>query len=110
VRIVSRAAAQRVRLAGPGRFVGHLGILDEGPSPVAARARERTLLIEFPPAEVHRLLADPRATARCCASAYYEDAARAVRQADWPTARIELATRASPATRSDARVIPATQR
>jgi CRP-like cAMP-binding protein len=96
VRIVSRTAAQRVRLAGPGRFVGHLGVLDEGPSPVAARARERTLLIEFPPAEVQRLLADPRVTARCCASAFYEDAARAVRQADWPTARIEIATRTSP--------------
>jgi CRP-like cAMP-binding protein len=96
VRIVHHGAAERVRLAGPGRFVGHLGVLDEGPSPVAARARERTLLIEFPPADVQRLLAEPRATGRCCATAFYEDAARAVRQADWPTARNEMAKRATP--------------
>jgi CRP-like cAMP-binding protein len=98
-----------VRLAGPGRFVGHLGTLDESPSPVAARARERTLLIEFSPAEVHRLLADPRATARCCTAAFYEDAARAIRHTDWPTARIEIAAPRHATARSDARGMPAMQ-
>ena len=40
--------AQRVRLAGPGRFVGHVGVLDRGPSPVVAHTRERAVLIRLP--------------------------------------------------------------
>ena len=37
----------RARLAGPGRFVGHLGLL-EGTHPATSRARERSILLELP--------------------------------------------------------------
>ena len=39
--------ATRARLAGPGRFVGHLGLLEEK-HPATSRARERSILLELP--------------------------------------------------------------
>ena len=47
---------QRVRLAGPGRAVGHLGVLGTEPAVAEARARERTVLLELPWPHVHALL------------------------------------------------------
>lgn len=87
VTVPCHGAAQRVRLAGPGRFVGHLGALDEGPSPVAARARERAVLIEFPRECVNTLLDCQTSAPRRFTAAVYEDVARAVQQAERVMAR-----------------------
>jgi len=78
--------ARRVRLAGPGRFVGHNGILDEEPSPVIARCRERSVLITFPRATIKTYLADPSRPSRALSTALLEDTARAVREATRPMA------------------------
>jgi CRP-like cAMP-binding protein len=77
-------ATRRVRLAGPGRFVGHNGILDEQPSPVIARARERTVLLAFPRERITRSLADPGSVGRALSAALLTDTARAVRAASRP--------------------------
>lgn len=75
---------RRVRLAGPGRLVGHNGILDHGPSPISARARERAVFLSFSPDRVERVLADPSRAARAFSAALLEDTARAVREASRP--------------------------
>ncbi len=79
--------AQRARLAGPGRFVGHVGVLDRGPSPVVARTRERAVLIHLPGQRVREMLREPSAVARRFSAALAEDVARALRQAERPMAR-----------------------
>lgn len=85
-------ASRRMRLAGPGRLLGYSGMLDDGMSPVAARARERTLMFEFPRDRVLELLEDPAPAARRLAAAVYEDIARAVRQAERPMASTTVAS------------------
>lgn len=85
-------ASRRMRLAGPGRLLGYSGMLDDGMSPVAARARERTLMYEFPRDRVLELLEDPAPAARRMAAAVYEDIARAVRQAERPMAATTVAS------------------
>ena len=84
------ATAQRVRLAGPGRFVGHIGVLDSGPSPVVAHARERVVLVALAGERLRAMLRDPSAVARRFSAAIAEDAARALRQAERPMARTSL--------------------
>jgi CRP-like cAMP-binding protein len=79
--------AHRVRLAGPGRFVGHVGVLDSGPSPVVARTRERAVLIRIPGERAREMLREPSAAARRFSAALAEDAARALQQAERPVAR-----------------------
>jgi CRP/FNR family transcriptional regulator, cyclic AMP receptor protein len=79
--------ARRVRLAGPGRFVGHLGALDEGPSPVVAHARERVVLVALPGARVRAMLRDASAAARRLSAAITADTGRAIWQAERPIAR-----------------------
>jgi CRP-like cAMP-binding protein len=79
--------AQRVRLAGPGRFIGHVGVLDGGPSPVVARTRERAVLIHLPGEHVREMLREPSVVARRFSAALAEDVARALRQAERPMAR-----------------------
>ena len=86
--------AQCVRLAGPGRFVGHVGVLDGGPSPVVARTRERAVLIGLPGERVRDMLREPSAVAQRFSAALAQDVARALRQAERPMAR----TLAFPAT------------
>lgn len=78
------AASRRVRLAGPGRFVGQNGALDDEPSPVVARCRERSLLLAFPRGSVSAFLGDPSRPSRAFSAALLEDTARAVRQASRP--------------------------
>jgi CRP-like cAMP-binding protein len=79
--------AHRVRLAGPGRFVGHVGVLDDGPSPVVAHARERVVLVALPGDRVRAMLRDPSAVSRRFSAAIAEDIARALLQAERPMAR-----------------------
>ena len=79
--------AHRVRLAGPGRFVGQVGVLDGGPSTVAARTRERTVLIRLPGERAREMLREPSVAARRFSAALAEDVARALQQAERPVAR-----------------------
>jgi CRP-like cAMP-binding protein len=83
-------AAQCVRLAGPGRFVGHLGVLDAGPNPAVAHARERVVLVALPGERIRAMLRDPSAVARRLSAAIAVDTARALRQAERPIARTHL--------------------
>ena len=81
-------AAARARLSGPGRFAGHLGVLDEGASPVTCRARERTILLEIPHERARELLADPSRAARHFTRGLYADVVEALFQAQRPFARM----------------------
>ncbi len=77
-------ATHRVRLAGPGRFVGQNGAVDDEPSPVVARCRERSLLLAFPRGAVSAFLSDSSRPSRAFSAALLEDTARAVQQASRP--------------------------
>jgi CRP-like cAMP-binding protein len=81
-------AAVRARLSGPGRFAGHLGVLDDGPSPVTCRARERTILLELPAERVRALVDDPARSARHFTRGLYADVVEALFQAQRPMARM----------------------
>jgi CRP-like cAMP-binding protein len=87
---------RRVRLAGPGRAVAHLGVLGPEPSLVECRARERSILLELPWPRVNELRAGTDAGARGFVAALSEDVVRALRDAERPLA-------AMAATRSPAR-------
>ena len=84
VMVSQGGSTHRVRLAGPGRFVGHNGVLDDEPSPVVARCRERSIVLAFPRGAVRALLSDSARAARAFSVAVLEDTARAVRQASRP--------------------------
>ena len=91
----SRCAApdtvQRVRLAGPGRAVGHLGVLGAAPAVAEARARARTVLLELPWPRVHALLDGATDAARAFVLAFSEDVVRALSlapRARWPRCAI----------------------
>jgi len=81
---------QRVRLAGPGRAVGHLGVLGPGPAVAEARARERTVLLELPWPRVHALLDGADEAARAFVLAFSEDVVRALRYAEAPVAALQV--------------------
>ncbi len=81
-------SARRVRLAGPGRFVGHVGALDGLPSPVVAHAREPVVLTALPAARVREMVRDPSGPARRFCAGLADDVARALRQAERPIARV----------------------
>lgn len=87
--------AHRVRLAGPGRALGHLGVLGPAPSLVECRARERTVLLEYPWDRVRALLSADDSAARRFSAAFYEDAVRALHQADRPRMRLRDAREVS---------------
>lgn len=73
-------AHRRVRLAGPGRAVGHLAVRaghDHG-LPLRARLRERAVLLKVPAASADEYLASEAPFARRFAEAFYEDAVRAL--------------------------------
>jgi CRP-like cAMP-binding protein len=81
-------AAGRARLAGPGRLVGHLGVLDADPSPVNCRARERTILLELPRERVVELVGLADHLGRTFARGVYADVVDALSQAQRPIARM----------------------
>jgi len=93
-------SAQRVRLAGPGRFVGHIGAIEGGPSPVVAHTHERLIVVEIPGERVRSLLRDPSAVARRFSSAVAQDVSRAMRQAERPIARTSVRAAAPGALRA----------
>jgi CRP-like cAMP-binding protein len=81
---------QRLRLAGPGRAVGQLGVLGPEPAVAEARARERTVLLELPWPRVHALLDGASDAARAFVLAFSEDVVRALRYAEAPVAALRV--------------------
>ena len=81
---------QRLRLAGPGRAVGHLGVLGPEPAVAEARARERTVLLELPWPRVQALLDGATDAARAFVLAFSEDVVRALRYAESPVAALRV--------------------
>lgn len=88
-------AARRLRLAGPGRAVGHLGLLDEHAfiERRESRARERAILLEIPWPRVRELLNAQDASARRFAAALWTDVVRALEHGQRPLARMGAHTR-----------------
>jgi CRP-like cAMP-binding protein len=82
---------QRVRLAGPGRAVGQLGVLGTEPAVAEARARERTVLLELPWPRVHALLDGATEAARAFVLAFSDDVVRSLRYAESPVAALRVA-------------------
>jgi CRP-like cAMP-binding protein len=76
--------SQRVRLSGPGRCVGHLGLLPKGEAAPALEAtlRERAVLLEIPHERAHTLLAGDLPGAQRFAEAFHEDVVRALLAAE----------------------------
>jgi CRP-like cAMP-binding protein len=83
---------QRLRLAGPGRAVGQLGVLGTEPAVAEARARERTVLLELPWPRVHALLDGDSEAARAFVLGFSEDVVRALRYAESPVAALRVAS------------------
>jgi CRP-like cAMP-binding protein len=84
--VIGSAGRQRVRLAGPGRCVGHIGVLDESESPHAPQLetvlRERAVILEIPHARAQELLERNAATAQRFAAAFFDDVVRALLAVD----------------------------
>lgn len=85
--------ARRMRLAGPGRAVGHCGLLGPRGSNrrVESRARERAVLIELSWARVDELLAGDDETSHAFAAALWTDTVRALQHGERPLAQMSLA-------------------
>jgi len=81
---------QRLRLAGPGRAVGHLGVLGAEPAVAEARARERTVLLELPWPRVQALLDGATDASRAFVLAFSEDVVRSLRYAEAPVAALRV--------------------
>jgi len=75
---------QRVRLAGPGRAAAHLGVLDDGPSPVDIRAREHSVVLVLPRDRVLELVHSADRPHRTLTSRIHMDVARALNDAQRP--------------------------
>jgi CRP-like cAMP-binding protein len=91
-------AARPLRLAGPGRAIGHVGLLEESPivERIESRARERTVLLVVPWPRAWALLnAEDRASRRF-AAALWTDTVRALQHGERPLARLS-ATSSAPA-------------
>jgi hypothetical protein len=83
------ASSCRVRVAGPGRCVGHLSLIAHrkpNPQPVLeAELRERAIVLEISTERANSILADNTGGARRFAQAFNQDIARALNDADSPT-------------------------
>lgn len=88
-------AARRLRLAGPGRAVGHLGLLDEHAfiERRESRARERAILLEIPWPRLRELLNAQDASSRRFAAALWTDVVRALEHGQRPLAHMGAHTR-----------------
>jgi CRP-like cAMP-binding protein len=83
---------KRLRLAGPGRAVGHVGLLGAGAciDRIECRARERSILIELAWPRTHALLAGEDRAARRFAAALWTDAVRALQHGERPLAQMTV--------------------
>ncbi len=80
--------ASRARLAGPGRMIGHLSLLDDEPTPATCRAREHSILLEVPPAHVAEALGRGDHASRRLATGIYTDVVDALFEAQRPLSRM----------------------
>ena len=87
----------RVRLCGPGRAFGYVGLIDGEPSSLSAVTRERSLLLVVPAARFEVLFNGGTISSYAFFNAIERDLMTALRQAQAPHAR--LAARASPSPR-----------
>jgi CRP-like cAMP-binding protein len=78
----------RVRLAGPGRAVGYVGLVDGRPSSVTVATRERALLLVVPRAAFTELFEGVTALSYAFVDAVERDLVAALRQAERPQARL----------------------
>jgi CRP-like cAMP-binding protein len=97
--ICHRTMRQRLRVAGPGRCVGQLGLLpaqDHAPV-LETMVRERAVLLEVPHARAHALLAGDAPGAQRFAEALHEDVVQALLAVEAPRveSRTGLTTRAA---------------
>jgi signal-transduction protein with cAMP-binding, CBS, and nucleotidyltransferase domain len=85
-------SAHRLRLAGPGRVVGHVGLLGEHlhVERRESRARELAIVLEIPWPRVHELMASTDRAARRFASALWTDTVRALQHGERPLARMSV--------------------
>lgn len=80
--------AARARLAGPGRVIGHLSLLDDEPTPATCRAREHSILLELPPAHAKESLARGDDASRQLAAGLYADIVDALFESQRPLSRM----------------------
>jgi CRP/FNR family transcriptional regulator len=78
----------RVALAGPGKAFGYPGLIDGGPSPVAAVTRERTLLLVLPRDRFHQLFTGEDAVSHVFLDVIRRDLLATLRQTLRPHARL----------------------
>lgn len=83
-------ARRRVRLAGPGRCVGHLAVRAEGAPDLPLRAvlRERAVLLEVPGDAGRAIMGGDEPAQRRFTEAFHEDVVRAVLAAETPQAAV----------------------
>jgi CRP-like cAMP-binding protein len=95
------SAGRRMRLAGPGRAVGHCGLLGSRAfaGQIESRARERAVLIELSWARVGELLAGDDEPSHTFAAAFWTDAVRALQHGEQPLPQMTAAPRARPVIR-----------
>jgi CRP/FNR family transcriptional regulator, cyclic AMP receptor protein len=91
--------ARPLRLAGPGRAIGHIGLLEESPlvERIESRARERAVLLVVPWPRVWELLKAEDRASRRFAAALWTDTVRALQHGERPLARLSATSR-GPAT------------
>lgn len=89
--------SRRLRLAGPGRAVGHIGLLGEQAftERIQSSAREHTVLLEIPWDRVRALLAADDKLSRRFANAVWSDTVRAVQYGEHPLAKTSAAQTAT---------------
>jgi CRP-like cAMP-binding protein len=83
--------AARARLAGPGRFVGHLNLLGEEAVATRSRARERSILLELPLDRVAELIDRGDDAGRRFGWGVYADVVDALFEAQRPISRMAAA-------------------
>lgn len=81
---------RRVRIAGPGRCVGHLSLLDDDAPelPLVSALRERAVLLELPAPRARALMDGDDPWSRRFADAFHVDVMRAVLAAETPQAPV----------------------
>jgi CRP/FNR family transcriptional regulator, cyclic AMP receptor protein len=87
---------QRVRLAGPGTACAYLGLIDQAPTPVDCRARERAVVLALPAARFRDLLEEDDPLGHRFLDAVQQDLVEALRSADRRQATL-ISARAAPA-------------
>jgi CRP-like cAMP-binding protein len=86
--IVRGSRRIRVGLAGPGQAFGYETLIDGGPSPVTATARERALLLALPEHQFERLFNGETSGSHVFLDVVHRDLAATLRQSHRPHARL----------------------